>query len=178
MTGGQFFDRILPIEGNRLSSDVWGLLRYSHDFYAWAMADNAAITMSEKKADVTVDGKTVSLPIADYISNGINRQDFNGCFAFTKSGSDLDLRNKGVNNAYSGLFDYNHDCYFSVLNLKAGDKVIFVITGEDATFPDGKTVVSENTYIVEPGQSKKTIKCVYYSTIKSVKIESKITSEK
>ena len=61
------------------------------------------------------------------------------CFKFRTSGD------------WKGLWSQYADRNLSILNLKKGDKVVFVISKEDQTlkFVDGETVVSGQEYTVE-----------------------------
>lgn len=171
-----------------------GNVSESYDFYSWAMTTGASLTMTSKTITVNDNGTTATVPIADYVSNGTTTQYFNGRIAFNQGGSNFNLRNNGTDNASSGLFDFNKDSYFSVLNLNPGDKVTFRVTGIAATFVSqnvylqsddtqtavtaGSEVKSDATYIVmgeEGNQVQLDLKGVHYTTIKQVTIE---TNEK
>ena len=82
---------------------VNGMQNESYDFYSWAMMSNAAITMTTKAVSVKDGTTTVSVPIADYVSNGTDKQPFNGRLAFSQGSNYFNLRNNGTNNASSGL---------------------------------------------------------------------------
>ena len=173
---------------------VNGMQNESYDFYSWAMMSNAAITMTTKAVSVKDGTKTVSVPIADYVSNGTDKQPFNGRLAFSQGSNYFNLRNNGTNNASSGLFDFSRDSYFSILNLNPGDKVTIRVTGlplyfvsanmcllSDATHKavaSGSEVKSEATYLVLGTEGQKVrvdLKGVHYTTIKMVNIESSVT---
>lgn len=166
-----------------------------YDFYSWAMTSNATITMTTKNVTVNNNGTKIYVPIANYVCDGNNTQNFNGSIAFNLGGSNFNLRNNGTNNACSGLFDFNKDSYFSVLNLNPGDKVTFRITGLAATFvsqnvylqsdvtqtavKSGSEVKSDAAYIVMGEKGKKVqldLKGVHYTTIKRVTIETAVST--
>lgn len=163
----------------------------SYDFYNWAMTDNAALKMTTKNVSVKDGTTTVNVPIADYVSNGTDKQLFNGRLAFTQGSSNFNLRNNGANNASSGLFDFYKDSYFSILNLNPGDKISLRVTGLPLYFistnvclqsdasqtpvANGSEVTSDVTYIVLGEEGKKVridMKGVHYTTIKLVTVES------
>jgi len=163
----------------------------SYDFYTWAMMDDPSITMTSENATLTADGSTVTVPIADYVTAGGEQYSLDGRFAIQTGSNYFNLRNKGTDNASSGLFDFNKDSYFAVLNLNKGDILTFKITGEDAYFATdnvylvtdaglkavnvGDKVDSEAQYVVkgEEGATEAVvIKGVHYTTIKTVSIES------
>lgn len=171
-----------------------GNVTESYDFYGWAMTAGSSLKMTAKTISITDGNATVNVPLADYVSAGTNIQHFNGRIAFSQGGSNFNLRNNGTNNASSGLFDFNKDSYFSILNLNPGDKVTIRVTGLAATFVSqnvylqsdasqtpvsaGSEVLSDATYIVagEDGQKVQLdLKGVHYTTIKLVTIE---TNEK
>ncbi len=166
----------------------------NYDFYTWAMTSGATLYMTDKTVNVTDGSTTHSVKIADKVSDGKTTQYFNGRLAFDQGGNNFNLRDKGVNNASSGLFDFNKDSYFSVLNLKPGDEVTLVVTGEPAYFVStnaykkgdetktpvvaGSEVGSGTTYIITGAEGSKTqldIKGIHYTTIKQVNVK---TSEK
>ena len=170
-----------------------GKVNESYDFYSWAMTSNAAITMTTKTVSVKDGTTTVGVPIANYVSNSTDRQDFNGRLAFSQGSSYFNLRNNGVNNASSGLFDFSRDSYFSILNLNPGDKITIRVTGlplyfvstnvclqSDATMKaviSGSEVKSDATYVVLGKEGQKVrvdLKGVHYTTIKMVTIESEM----
>lgn len=167
-----------------------GITTYIFDFYNWAMKDNATIQMKSQSVTIS-DGGTKTVAVADYVSDGVTRQDFEGKIAFNQGSNYFNLRNNGINNASSGLFDFRSDAYFCLLDLQPGDQVTLNITGLDATFVStnaykeddpgqsrvkaGDTVASGQTYVITGSEGRKTrliIKGVHYTTIKSVKIVS------
>ena len=171
-----------------------GNVTESYDFYSWAMTANASLAMTTQTVTVKDGATTLSVPIADYVTDGTNTQHFNGRLAFSQGGSNFNLRNNGVNNASSGLFDYNKDSYFCILNLNPGDKVSIRVTGLPLYFvstnvclqsdasqtavASGSEVTSDATYVVLGSEGQKVrldLKGVHYTTIKLVTIE---TSEK
>lgn len=165
-----------------------GVSTQTFDFYSWAMKDNTSLSMDTKTVSVKDGATTVSVPVASYVTDGKNRQHFDGRIAFSQGSRYFDLRNNGIDNASSGLFDFQNDSYFCVLNLNPGDKVTFNITGVDATFVStnvykedsettpvkkGDTVVSGVTYVVSGTRSSNlVIKGEHYTTIKLVKVVS------
>ena len=171
-----------------------GNVTENYDFYSWAMTSGATLYMTDKTVSVTDGANTVSVPVADRVTDGSTTQYFNGRVAFSQGSSNFNLRNNGVNNASSGLFDYNKDSYFSVLNLQPGDKITLRVTGLAATFVSqnvylqsdatqtpvarGSEVTSDATYVVigeEGTRVQVDIKGVHYTTIKLLNVE---TSEK
>ncbi len=166
----------------------------TYDFYSWAMTANAALHMTGSNVTVTDGATTATVPVADRVSDGITTQYFNGRIAFNYGSSNFNLRNKGVNNNSSGLFDFNKDSYFSILNLNPGDEVTIRVTGESAYFvstnaylqsdatkaevKNGDKVTSDATYIITGTEGTKThldLKGVHYTTIKLVNVK---TNEK
>lgn len=163
----------------------------SYDFYTWALMDGATIGMTDDY--VQVNG--VNVPVADEMRCGNYVVKFNGRLAFNHGVSNFDLRNKGEGDASTGLFDFNKDSYFCVLNLNPGDKVTLNITGEEAFFASdnalpetagatgktvavGEKVISGTTYVMTGEEGTKVrldIKGVHYTTIKKVTL---ITSDK
>ena len=171
-----------------------GNVSENYDFYSWAMTANAALNMTTQTVKVTDGTTTANVPVANYVSDGTNIQYFNGRLAFSQGGSNFNLRNNGTNNASSGLFDFNKDSYFCILNLTPGDKVTLRVTGLPLYFVSsnvylqsdasqtavtaGSTVTSDATYIVmgNPGDKVQlTLRGVHYTTIKLLTIE---TNEK
>ena len=172
-----------------------GMLNECYDFYGWAMTANSSLTMTTKTVSVKDASATVSVPIADYVSNGADKQLFNGRLAFSQGSYYFNLRNNGTNNASSGLFDFSRDSYFSILNLNPGDKVTIRVTGlplyfvsanmcllSDATkkaVASGSEVKTDATYLVLGAEGQKVrvdMKGVHYTTIKMVTIESTVAA--
>lgn len=164
----------------------------NYDFYSWAMTTGAAITMSDSYVTVTDGTTTKKVSVADRISDGSSTMAFGGRIAFDYGSSNFNLRNNGTNNASSGLFDFNKDSYFCVLNLNPGDEVTFNITGLPAYFVStnvyakgdenatavtaGSEVASGTVYVVagEEGQKVRLdLRGVHYTTIKTVTVRTK-----
>lgn len=172
-----------------------GTLNECYDFYSWAMTDNASLTMTSRTVSVKDGTSTVSVPIAGYVSDGTNTQQFNGRLAFSQGSNYFNLRNNGTNNASSGLFDFSRDSYFSILNLNPGDKITIRVTGlplyvvsanmcllsnatQGTAVASGSEIKSDATYVVMGKEGQKVridLKGVHYTTIKTVTIESTVT---
>lgn len=123
-----------------------GITTQSWDFYQAAL-QNASFAMTDKSV-VTADNHNVK--IADYMTIGGKQQKFHGRIAFDQGSSRLNFRNQGEGMNNTGLFNYNNDAHFSVLNLQPGDEITFGLAGK--TMP---TFISENCYV--KGDATKTL---------------------
>ena len=115
--------------------------------YNFVVADEGTIQLPTWGAEVTSGGVTLNLLAAGsetfdnrFAVGPTNRNNESGnCFKFRTSGD------------WKGLWSQYADRNISILNLKKGDKVTFVISKEDQTlkFVDGDVVISGQEYTVE-----------------------------
>lgn len=115
--------------------------------YNFVVADEGTIQLPTWGAEVTSGGVTLNLLAAGsetfdnrFAVGPTNRNNESGnCFKFRTSGD------------WKGLWSQYADRNISILNLKQGDKVTFVISKEDQTlkFVDGDVVISGQEYTVE-----------------------------
>ena len=115
--------------------------------YNFVVADEGTIQLPTWGAEVTSGGVTLNLLAAGsetfdnrFAVGPTNRNNESGnCFKFRTSGD------------WKGLWSQYADRNLSILNLKQGDKVTFVISKEDQTlkFVDGDVVISGQEYTVE-----------------------------
>lgn len=167
-----------------------GKIVETYDFYNWAMS-GATLSMTSRTVSVRDGSTSVSIPVAESVTDGSGTYPFNGRLAFNQGSSYFNLRNNGTNNNSSGLFDFSRDSYFSILNLKPGDKVTIRVTGLPLYFVStnaclqsdasrtavtgGSEVKSNATYIVTGQEGSKVrldFKGIHYTTVKLVTIES------
>lgn len=103
-----------------------GIVSQKWSFYDAALR-NAAINMNLAERVENADGHCI--PVADNIVYEDKTIPFAGRVAFDYGGGQLALRNNGESMSNTGLFNYNKDAYFSVLDLRAGDEVVFNLRG-------------------------------------------------